>query len=176
MHLVKLIKVDNNEYISSESKTYVHANIAEARMFYHAYIRDWVRETYGSDAAEFKIIDILKLDQCASPKVDGLLFYRLESDPEKIHIYQRKTEVITLTGWTGKYEDVATTFKRIYIFELENFDKLQSGSQTFTNQHHEMVDFGKIKAPRLLTEAPLCDLIIELKNSDKFKKRFDLCN
>lgn len=177
MYVIKKINVDGDVYMSSQIANYTNNKIAAALILLEMTAKDFVREEIGRDAAEqSKIIDILSVDQINEPLIDTILLYRLSDDPQRIHVYQRKTVVSKESGiiW-GERDTVITKFKRTVVFEIEecvNF-KLAS-SENKSSEPVDMVPVGpaKICVPKPMTIAPMCDVIDELKKSSRFQMRF----
>lgn len=182
MYFIKKIVLDDKQnYRSSEIMDHTSKTIGAALILLENTARTFVREECGREAAEkVKILDIHKMEQVSEPLVDCMLLYRLAEDPHRIHVYQRKTDISKAKTWGGSEYDVATVkFRRMYIIELEKYEKLDLTSLQNTNlasiiPQVEMVSLGPagIKVPKPMTVAPMCHLIDELKKSAKFKKQF----
>jgi dynactin complex subunit len=178
MYVVKNITVDDKLYKSSKIVNYTTQKISVALALLEECARNFVKEEFGSKAFEqSKIIDIHRIDQVCEPIVDCMLLYRLNEDPHSVHVYQRRTEVVDLAGWFSTSKVPQSFFKKTHIFELEECtamktDNIDTCVQTILPKI-EMVEFGpaKIKIPKPMTLAPICNLIDDLKKSSKFRAR-----
>lgn len=185
MYFIKRIDIDEkNSYIGSEIVNHAKT-ISSALSLLEYSVKTYIDYEYGKqESNNFKVIDIHQFSQINEPAIDTILVYRLDSDPHKLHLYQRKTKIVpgTLYG-----QSLVSTFRKIQIFELEEYKKLIPGDiskkssdnepvipETFT----EMVPIGpaKIRVPRPMTISPMCDLIKQLRESKRFKERFQLVN
>jgi len=122
MHFIKRITFDDkNNYLTSKIIAHTNRGIAAGIQLLERVVKDFVRDERGLEAeSSAKIIDIHKIEQVSEPIVDGILLYRLENDPHRILVYQRKTTVVPLTSWTWRTIDTATpSFYRTNLFELE---------------------------------------------------------
>ncbi|AAV50853.1 hypothetical protein [Niemeyer virus] len=181
MYFVKKINLDSEkQYKSSEIVEHVNKSISSALSALENVARTFVKEECGREAGEqVKIIEIHDFNQVNEPTVDSMLLYRLIDDKHRIFVYQKKTTISKVSAWTWGTNDVVTSqFGRICIFELEEYNKLSVPSfqnQIFFTPNEEMVAVGpaKIRIPKPMTMAPMCDLIDELKKSPKFKARFE---
>lgn len=179
MYLVKKITLDDKQgYLSSKIVDHtLNKKINNALIMLENAVRIFVREEMGREAADkMKVLDLKNFDQVNEPIIDGILCYRIAEDAHRIHIYQRKTVVVKVAGWIrGSTETPASTFRRTHIYELEQYDcqNLTSGEGGQIVPQIEMVAIGpaNIRVPKALTEAPLKDLITQLKNSPRFKAR-----
>ncbi|XWV24634.1 hypothetical protein QJ856_gp1150 [Tupanvirus deep ocean] len=180
MYFIKKITLkDGKEYVSSQIVGHTKNKIAGALVLLDSVAREFVKEEYGAKAYEqSKILDIHKIEQVCEPIVDGMLLYRLNDDPHRVHVYQRRTEVIDQNGWFSSAKIPVPQFKRTHIIELEQCESV-SISETNANiasaiPSVEMVPLGPagIKVPKPMTVAPICDLIDELKKCARFKARF----
>jgi hypothetical protein len=168
MYIVKEILVDGELYISSSIDACAGQRISTALITLESRAREYVKKEFGMSAyRDAKIIDIHDISQVNEPLNDGVLLYRLESDPHKIMVYRKKTSTVNLSGWVSSYESSKSIFGRIIIFELEDCSIIEGNNVTET----EMVSVGKagISIPIQYTVAPGRDLIDELKKSERFK-------
>lgn len=133
-------------------------------------------------AKDTKIVDIISFDQICEPIIDKLLVYRLDVEPYFLHIYQRKTNIIPgrIYGQT-----TTTEFRNIKIFVIEEYEKMSNVPAGEKMQTRELatvdVENERVKVPKNMTDAPLCDMIkpmntmlTELKKDDFFEKRKEL--
>jgi len=180
MYFIKKITLkEGKEYVSSQIVGHTKNKIAGALILLENVAREFVKEEYGANAyVQSKILDIHKIEQVCEPIVDGMLLYRLNDDPHRIHVYQRKTEVIYQSGWFSSAKVPVFQFKRTHIIELEQCEGI-SISETNANvpssiPRVEMVPFGPagIKVPKPMTVVPICNLIDELKKCARIKARF----
>src|SRR5690606_9839085 len=110
------------------------------------------------------------------PTVDGLTCYRLSDDPHRVFLYRRKTSIVKQPNWTwGETEVPVVSHQRVAIFELEECESMFDTLHTMRNPRPEleMVTVGKsdLRIPKMLTQAPMCDVITELKNNPVFLAR-----
>ncbi|AGC02148.1 peptidase C19 subfamily protein [Acanthamoeba polyphaga moumouvirus] len=179
MYFIKKINLDPNQnYKSCEIVDHTSKQIAAALLILENSARSFVKEECGREAGEqVKIIDINDFSQVHEPTLESMLLYRLSNDNHKIHVYQKKNKVTRVNGWITSSDYVVSEFYRVCIFELEEYNKL-SISTVHANVSYqpipeEMVVINSgIKIPKIMTVAPMCDLINELKNSDKFRARY----
>lgn len=195
MYFIKKIILDDKQgYQSSKIVDHTSKTISVALSLLENAVRMFVKDECGREAADqIKIIDIYKFDQVNEPMIDSMLLYRLTDDPHRIHVYQKKTTVVKVSGYIWGTSDTPTTFfRRTHIFELEEYSgSISPGTQNTINIPNsentnvpsilpqvEMVPIGpaRIKIPKPMTLAPMCNLIDELKKSAKFKFRQDLVN
>lgn len=198
MYFIKKITVDDKQnYQSSKVVDNTKKTIASALNLLQNSVRAFIKEEYGREASEqIKILDIHKIDQVNEPIVDCILLYRLVDDPHRVLVYQKKTVLVKATNWTwGTTDTLVPQFRRTHIFELEEYEKTLDKSVPQNNQIQskaemedtiiddtivsvEMVQVGssKVKIPKPMTVAPMCDLIAELKKSERFKKLFNKIN
>lgn len=181
MYFIKRITFDDKQmYISSKIVSHTNKSIASAIVLLENSVKDFVKEERGRDATEqSKIIDIHNLDQICEPLIDCILLYRLESDPHKILVYQKRTMIKQVPGWAwGTSEAISKSFYKTDVFELEEYDKISTNvpppPPMFTEEKQiqvEMVPHGpaNVKVPKQLTISPMCNLLSDLKNSPKFK-------
>lgn len=177
MYFVKKIVVDSEKYVSSEivghAKTISTAlSLLERNAI--SYIRDQVGRQISDNA---KIIDILNLEQINEPDVDTMLIYRLEQNPHRLYIYQRRTITVDIPNWTwGSSKKNIVEFKCVLHFELEEYSQISDfESLPKIKPEIEMVTINigrsRILIPKQMTVAPMADVLAELKNSPKFKNR-----
>lgn len=179
MYIIKKISVDDKLYLSSQIICHTQSKISSAIELFEKTAREFVGQEFGRDAYEkSKIIDIHNLDQIAEPLIDGMLLYRLYENPNCIYVYQRKTIITKQSNWTWGTTDIITSqFKRTHLFEMEEYEDIEQ-KMIFTNSTSipsiEMVSIGSshIRIPKPMTVSPICDLIEELKNCQKFKARY----
>jgi hypothetical protein len=176
MHFVKRVTFDEkNEYVASQIVDHTNKTISVALGLLTDIAKKFVREELGREAGEkANIIEINNFDQVHEPTTDAILLYKLVSDPHKIHVFQKKTQVLTVAGWfsTGPVAD--SKFKRICIYELEEYsNKMIMASVPSSLPDHEFVPIGpaQIKVPKGMTISPTADLIRDLKLSPKFIAR-----
>lgn len=177
MYVIKKINVDDKLYLSSQLIDYTNKQIVFAIGLLERAILSYVKTEFGNQNGNIKILDIHDFNQINEPLIDSILLYRLFDDPHRIHIYQKRTELIDLNGWFSVSKSTASSFRRIAIFELEEYDiVLPNQSEAENVIKIEMVPppFGppNLKIPKAMTVAPICDFIDELKKSTKFKSRF----
>jgi hypothetical protein len=179
MYIIKKITVNGENYQSSKIIEHTNKKITSALILLENCARNFVKEEFGIKSFEqAKILNIHKIDQVCEPIVDGMLLYRLNDDPHRIHVYQRRSEVIDLNGWFSKSKVSQAQFKRTHIFELEEYARLGIGNDfdpISVIPQIEMIPIGSagIKIPKLMTIGPMVNLFDELKKSDKFKARFE---
>ena len=128
VYLIKIIELGENlTYVSS--KTVEGAKtIAPAMNLAAELVRTFVATEAGREAGEaMKVIDLHDLKQVNEPKLDSILVYRLESNPQIWYIYRKRTDVVKTPGaiW-GATEKYVSTFRMTHIFEVEETDKIQS--------------------------------------------------
>lgn len=184
MYYIKKITLDEKErYLTS--KIMEHAkSISSALCLLEHSVKDFVREECGKQASDnCKIIDIHDFSQINDPIIDSTLVYRLDSDPHRLHVFQRKTK--SISGYIYGQSLIAE-FRKIEIFELEEYDKINpidlarknsidlSTTLMSTIPPIELVPVGsaRILVPKQMTVSPMCDLIKELKQSLRFKAKF----
>ena len=120
-------------------------------------VRDFIKDECGKHSAT-KIIDIQHYDQVTEPLIDTMTPYRLTTNPNQIHIYQRKTKVVP--GYLyGKY--IKSDFHKIC---------------TFTSVRYELPTTKPKETPQVKPQHNVPDLmstmISQLKDSPKFKFRY----
>lgn len=124
MFFVKKIDLDETKcYQSSSIVVYTKENHTNAKSLFESSVINFVKEEQGREAAsQVKIIDINGLEQVNEPLVDSMLLYRVVTNPNRIYVYQRKTIIVKVKGWTwGEYDIPTTQFRQVNIFELEEF-------------------------------------------------------
>ncbi len=174
MYFIKKITVDDKNYKSSKIVDYTNKKISTALMLLENAARLYIKEEFGREASEHaRILDIYNFDQVSEPIDDCMLLYRLGDDPHHIHVYRKKTSRVEKPGYIyGSTIIEEKYFKRTHIFELEECGNINiADSQIVTSTPQvEMVPvgFAGIRIPKPLTQAPLCNLINELKKSTKF--------
>lgn len=177
MYIIKKITVNNDFYISSESINHTRKTISHALILLEQCIISYVKEEHGKQMSDIiKIIDISDFKQVSEPVVDTILIYRITNDPHRVHVYQRKTLIVPGTIYG---HSLVPDFRKIKIFELEEYDKFDiSSSQNISSiiPDIEMVSVGStgILIPKPMTVSPIRNFIDELKQSSKFKARFVL--
>lgn len=185
MYFVKRIIIDDkSSYVSSQIVTHTNKTISLAKTLLEDTVKDYVREEKGREAADsMKILDIHDISQVNEPLIDGILLYRLETDPHKILVYQRKSNIEQSKTWTGYIvETLVSKFRQTDVFELEEYGgfKLEFSAQKAEiktsplprkNCDTEMfeVNQGGPKVPVPVGGASKGNLLDDLKNSDKFK-------
>jgi len=178
MYIIKLITLkDNKEYISSKVVECTDKKISAALILLDNVARNFVKKKFGENAYEqSKVLDIHKIDQICEPLVDGMLLYRLNDDPHRIHIYQKITEVIDQNGWFSTSKVPQSQFKKTHIFELEESSVIGLAEANVSSviPKVEMVPIGPagVKVPKPMTIAPMCNLINELRDCAKFKAQY----
>lgn len=185
MYFIKKITVDDIIYKSSKIVDCTNKKISVALLLLESAARNYIKEEFGREASEqAKILDIYNFDQVSEPIDDCMLLYRLGDDPHHIHVYRKKTSRVEKPGYIyGSSIIEEKYFKRTHIFELEECENINVGEsqnininqlQNINTPQIEMVTvgFAGIKVPKPLTQAPLCNLISELKKSPKFQARF----
>lgn len=170
MYFVIKNNIDKNgHYNSGEIMEHTSSGITVALNLLEQNAIKFVKDECGKQNAD-KIINIHSLDQVAEPLVDGMLLYRVDNN-HNIHVYQRISKPIS--GYVyGK--SVIAEFNRIVIFELIDYDKINSNTSASTPHINEidMIKVGSVnvKIPKSMTLAPICDLLNDLKQSSKFLK------
>ena len=184
MYFIKKITVqDKDQYVSSEIVGYTTKTISNALILLENSAKSFIQDECGKQVASAsKIIDIHDFNQVSEPMIDTMLIYRLGVDPHRLHVYQRKTKATNGYLWG---QTVAPEFRKIQIFELEEcakFGFVDSANHIETKEIVpviEMVPVGpakRVMIPKAMTVAPMCNLISELKNSQRFKNRFASVN
>ncbi|MEM0353983.1 MAG: hypothetical protein QXW79_00240 [Thermoplasmata archaeon] len=164
-----ILKIGLNEKDQPISYNIVsHSNEAESLIFLENAAKNYIKEECGKQTLdEFKIIDIHHFGQVNEPLIDTMLIYRLKSDPHTLHVYQRKSKEVPgiLYGKTTVVE-----FRRVQIFTSV---KYVDSNLTLIDDGLVSVGPAKIRIPRAMTVSPISDMINELKNNARFKKRFE---
>lgn len=177
MHLIVKISIDDKErFVSSELAEHTNLGIASALILLENSVRAYVRTEVGSKAAEdMKVITVLSWNQVAEPLVDGMLVYRLETDPHKLHVYQKVTKIVP--GYVYG-QSVASTFNKVKIFELVDYKKIGShlrkdivNSESIPAMEMVFVGPARIAIPKAMTISPMCDVIKQLTLSPAFLNR-----
>jgi hypothetical protein len=180
MHLIVNISVSKTgNFESCDIIDHTGLGISSGLILLENSVRAYIKNECGQKAGDdMKVITILDWNQVAEPSLDKILVYRLESDPHKLHIYQRKTEEIA--GWFGGKTPV-TGFGRIKIFELIEYNNFG----TCVKKENPIREFGipiemvlvgpaKIPIPKAMTISPMCDVIAQLSMSPAFLKRREI--
>lgn len=153
------------QYLSGEIVGHVSGKIAHATNLLDKLVIDYVKEECGKQASEnCKIIDVHSLDQVAEPSVDGIRLYRIDTEPTRIHVYQRISKQVEgrLYG-----HSVLTEFHKNKIFEVLSYKYIIPPPPV---PAPEMIKVGpsNMEYPKSMTQAPMIDLISALKSSEKF--------
>lgn len=175
MYFIKKITLDDKQSYQSSQIVDHCTNQVSGKSLLENAIKTFTKEEYGRDAAEqIKILDIKDLTQVNEPIVDGILAYRLQDDPNRVHIYQRRTNITQVKNWTwGMSDTTVISFRRTNIFELEEYSNLNVGAISIT-ETKETVTFI---SPRTRIIKPSGFNFIEhLKNSPRFQARLKLVN
>lgn len=178
MYFIKQINIDDKlGYQSSKIINHTTKHIQSALKLLDTSLRHFVKEERGRDDAEqINVTDIKKLEEVIAPIKDCIMAFRLESDPYKIYVYQRKTHIVKTTGWWSGKDAAMVEFRLTDIFELEEYHKFIGSTKNSLNSLilEDLVPTGpsKIKIPKKMTISPMRDVITELKNSIKFRNRF----
>lgn len=178
MYVIKEITVDEGIYVSSKVVDCTTKTIGTALSHFENSVRDFMREEIGKEADNVRIIDVHSLEQVVELPTDGMVCYRLADDPHKVNIYHKKTTVTKQNNWTWGQSDVlVSSFKLTTIYELEECGKnIREHIQCApTASNAELVSVGPahIRVPKLMTMAPMCDVIAELKKSATFLARLE---
>ena len=180
MYFIKKITIDElSLYRSSEIVDHTNKTISTAILLLEKSVQTFVKEEYGRITGEkIKIIDIHSISQVNEPLIDTILLYRLEGNPHRIMVYQKKTVIEKVKGWWGENDTPIYHFRLIHYFELEEYNKMNYITQTSHNGQietqyeikEEMVHVGQtgLQIPKRITSAPICNVLDELKNSPKF--------
>jgi hypothetical protein len=84
-------------------------------MFEHA--KKYVSDECGNQIShKMEIIDVHTVYQIDEPLIDTMIIYRIGSDSNRLHVYQRKTKIAP--GFIYGYSSYSE-FKRVAIFEIE---------------------------------------------------------
>uniref|UniRef100_A0A6C0C746 Uncharacterized protein n=1 Tax=viral metagenome TaxID=1070528 RepID=A0A6C0C746_9ZZZZ len=107
----------NGGYVSGEIVAHA-SDVAPENMLENAVLA-FVAYTKGQEMIEnMKIIDAHSLNQVAEPLVDTILLYRIISEPNQIHVYQRISRQVP--GYVFG-QSIVPEFTRIKIFELVKY-------------------------------------------------------
>ena len=176
MYFVKKINFNNNsQYANSVIVAHTTEKIASALELLETCARDTIYQMVGQESAEnFKIIDILSMDQICQPVVDCVLVYRLENDPHNLIFYQRKTNAREIPGWWGNSMVTESDFRKIFNLELEEYDSIKNIESTTNTTNNGIFKYNKTTIPKMMFESPMIDLINELKQSNHFLDRLAL--
>ena len=177
MYFILKTTVDETQQpIGFDIVNYTNKTISTAIILLETSVRAYIKEECGKQAAiDARIIDIHNLDQ-AYAEVDGMLIYRLGADSQTLHVFQRKT--VTVPGKVFGYS-LVPTFRRVQIFTLlekPNISSIDTSCLAPVLPQVEMVAVGpaRIKIPKIMTMAPMIDVIEQLKKSAKFQKCFEM--
>jgi DNA integrity scanning protein DisA with diadenylate cyclase activity len=141
-------------------------NIGDAMELLEKIVKNYIKEKAGNEASQnMKIIDIKSLDQVNEPSIDSFLVYRLESNPQVVYIYQRKTQMIN--GW---WQKVVSEFRLIKKISIVTYDDKAD------NEDMKMVMVNNVKIPEFFVNMPMKGLIEELKESPIFLRMASLNN
>lgn len=190
MYIIKQITVDDEVYISSKVVDCIKDELTSSMIvILEGHVKDLVKEEFGAQiASESKVIDINSFNQINEPKIDTILLYRLENEPSKIYVYQRRTKLVKTTSWTySVVETTVSTFKRTHIFEIEsapNFfvnkglDQLPIAPTPPPINTFKFLAIGPagIKIPHQIAMTEMTNVLEELVANDKFKKLYELNN
>lgn len=156
--------------ISGEIVDHISTSIVSAKKKLEQVVISFVTDECGKKMSEnIKIIDVHSLDQVAEPLVDCMLLYRVDTDPNQIHVYHRVTKQVSgfIYGQT-----IASDFTRVRMFELVEYNGFTVENKTELAINIEMVHYGPahVKIPKPMTQAPICDMISALKSSPMYLK------
>uniref|UniRef100_A0A6C0LS69 Uncharacterized protein n=1 Tax=viral metagenome TaxID=1070528 RepID=A0A6C0LS69_9ZZZZ len=125
MHLIIKILVDNDKYISSEIMDHF-VEIVDNQTKLEFVVKNYIKDIYGKLSVEnLNIIDVHSLDQVAEPLIDCVLIYRVNNDISKLHVYHRLSKTVSGLMWNS----VVSTFKKIAIFELSQYNEINKISK-----------------------------------------------
>jgi hypothetical protein len=116
-YTIKKILVNENIYLSSSIVEIIPKTISKAlnNMFEHA--KKYVSDECGNQIShKMEIIDVHTFYQIDEPLIDTMIIYRIGSDSNRLHVYQRKTKIVP--GFIYGYSSYSE-FKRVAIFEIE---------------------------------------------------------
>ena len=179
MYFINKIMINNKgQYVDCEIVDHTSKTISVALPLLETCAKRFINKECGEQiSATAKVIDIHDFNQVSEPLIDTMLIYRLVSDPHHLHIYQRKTSIVSGTFY-GK--STAIEFNKVKIFSLKEYNKIneQDCAIEQATDPVELVAFGpsKIKIRKEMTMAPMCNIITELKNSKKFKEKLTISN
>lgn len=164
--VMKVTPSSTSEFVNHQLVHHTTGTISIALKDLEKIAYDFIREEVGKQADSFsKITDIVSLNDIVEPYVDSMIVYRLESDPHKLHIYQRKTNIVPGFIYGRTYQ---TEFKKVVIFELLTYEKINNAQLIQDVKNSEPIELvpvqGKnIKIPAKLTQAPMTHVIDQLK-------------
>jgi len=168
MHFVIKNNINKEgQYLSGEIVGDTTGDISRATSLMEKIIIDFVKDEFGKQHSDScKIIDVHSLDQVAEPLIDGIRLYRIDTEPQRINVYQRISKQVS--GYVYG-QMVQTEFYRINIFDILSYKNIISPPPA---PIPEMVKLGSanIEYPKEMTLSPICDLIEALKSSPKFLK------
>lgn len=174
MYIIKGIRVNDQTYLDSQIKECSYG-IGTSLILLENTARLLVKERSGTEAYhQSKIIDVVDALSIVAPMVDGTYLYRLTNYPHAIHVYERTSTVITSSGWFSESLVAQSSFKRVYILELEECLLLEKHRNNVLEKSPvEFVKFGPagIQIPKNMTVYPMCDVIAQLKSSAQFLRR-----
>jgi hypothetical protein len=177
MHFVIKININDKElFTSSELISHTTGGLVKAQNLLLTEAKAYISELSGTACAnEIKIIDIHSFDQVSEPILDSVLLYRLDIDPCRLHIYQKKSKIIPGRVYG---QSIMSEFRKVKIFELVEYIRLSADGNTTPIQIPKMLDMvghgpANIQVPKPLTLAPMADLLVSLKSSPKFRQRYD---
>lgn len=175
MHFILKIAVDEKGNLSvGDIIDHCFENkVLVSRALLENTVRKYITDECGRNTgAEMKIIDIKNFSQICEPSIDTMLVYRIDVEPNILHVYRRKT--IPVPGWIMK-DSTLVEFRKVQIFALKTYDRLSQNITEKQNNstkeiHTEMVLHGekKLRIPKSFTIEPMCKLIDELKKFPKF--------
>jgi hypothetical protein len=105
-----------------------------------------------------EIITIDNFKQIIEPPIDTAVIYQLSSNPHQLHIYRRKTEI--LSGWI--YTSTNVSFRRVCMIVLVDIPSQENTELIQTNHTKNVPNY-------------LDSLINEMKSSKKFLSQADKC-
>lgn len=159
LHFIIKINIDvNNSFRSNEIISHTNLGITIAKKLLEKETRSHVSLLTGNTTnLDFipKIVDIHSFDQVAEPIIDTVIIYRLDSNPHRLHVYQRKSIIVPARGWGQK---AISEFRKICIFELNEYACINTDI-------HDIVRYGKtnIHVPEILTTEPVQNLLSSIK-------------
>src|ERR1044071_7126724 len=95
MYFISRININKNgSYGSLEIMDHAK-NISMAKNSLIQTTKQHLEKEFGSALiSDVKITDIQTFSQVTEPLIDSVCIYRLETDPNSLHIYQRKSVVV----------------------------------------------------------------------------------
>lgn len=170
--IIKTVIDDKGQFVSSKNVAH-EKTVSKALALLEKTVRDYIEKECGKPTSDaVKIIDIHNFSQVSEPIVDTMLIYRLVTDPHYLHVYQRKTSIVP-----GRIygETTVTYFRKVQIFYLDEYNGINVLDSTNVGGI-EMVPLGpaKVSIPKQMTVAPMCNVLKQLKDSAKFKNRFEM--